>query len=66
MNSSELNSKSIENLNDELKSLLKEQFNLKFQSSLGQLKQTHLIRVARRNIARVKTAINLKKRGVAS
>ena len=44
---------------DELKSLLldlkKKQFNMRFQRSQGQLENTSEIRVARRDIARIKT-----------
>lgn len=61
MNLSNLQDKTLEELNNELNALLKEHFNLKFQCSMGQIKQTHLIRPARRNIARIKTAINSKK-----
>lgn len=49
---------------DELKKLLldtrKNQFNLRFQTSGGQLDNTSEIRKARRNIARIKTFLNVK------
>jgi len=60
MNASELKAKSIEELNAELLSLLREQFNYRMQASTGQLAQTHLLRTVRRNIARVKTIITEK------
>jgi len=60
MKASELKEKSIEELNAELLSLLREQFNYRMQASTGQLAQTHLIKIVRRNIARVKTIITEK------
>ncbi|NMP17122.1 MULTISPECIES: 50S ribosomal protein L29 [unclassified Thalassotalea] len=60
MKASELKDKSIEELNTELLSLLREQFNYRMQASTGQLAQTHLLRNVRRDIARVKTILNQK------
>ncbi|MFT7006318.1 MAG: large subunit ribosomal protein L29 [Colwellia sp.] len=60
MKVSELKAKSIEELNAELLALLREQFNYRMQASTGQLAQTHLLRIVRRNIARVKTIITEK------
>jgi large subunit ribosomal protein L29 len=60
MKASELREKSIEELNAELLSLLREQFNYRMQLSTGQLAQTHLLKKVRRNIARVKTIITEK------
>jgi large subunit ribosomal protein L29 len=60
MKASELKDKSVEELNAELLELLREQFNLRMQSSTGQLAQTHMLRKVRRDIARVKTVINQK------
>jgi large subunit ribosomal protein L29 len=60
MKASELKDKSVEELNAELLSLLREQFNLRMQASTGQLAQTHLMKNVRRNIARVKTILNQK------
>ncbi|CAG8999138.1 MAG: 50S ribosomal protein L29 [Candidatus Celerinatantimonas neptuna] len=60
MRASELKEKSVEELNAELLSLLREQFNLRMQASTGQLAQTHLLKNVRRNIARVKTILNQK------
>lgn len=61
MKASELREKSVEELNAELLSLLREQFNLRMQASTGQLAQTHMLKDVRRNIARVKTVLNQKK-----
>ncbi|VAW71768.1 LSU ribosomal protein L29p (L35e) [hydrothermal vent metagenome] len=57
MEASELRAKSVTELNEELMSLLKEQFNLRMQSSTGQLAQTHQFKRVRREIARIKTII---------
>jgi len=60
MNTVELREKSVEELNNTLLELLREQFNLRMQNSTGQLAQTHLIKNVRRDIARVKTILNQK------
>ena len=46
---------SVDQLQDELLSLKKEQFNLRFQRATGQLENTSRVRVVRRDIARIKT-----------
>ena len=48
-------------LADKLVSLKKEQFNLRFQAATGQLEQTAVIRLVRRDIARIKTVMTEKK-----
>lgn len=60
MKASELNDKSVEQLNEELLGLLREQFNLRMQAATGQLNQTHMLKQVRRDVARVKTVINQK------
>ena len=60
MNTVELREKSVDELNQELLDLLKEQFNLRMQKSSGQLAQTHLLGQVRRDIARIKTVLNEK------
>ena len=60
MKASELRSKSVEELNQELLTLLKDQFNLRLRKSTGQLSQSHLIRQNKRDIARIKTLVNEK------
>ena len=52
-----LRAKNSTELNDELMSLLKEQFNLRMQSSTGQLAQTHQFKRVRKDIARIKTVL---------
>ena len=60
MKATELKNKSVEELNTELLSLLREQFNLRMQASTGQLEKTDQLRKVRRNIARVKTILTQK------
>jgi large subunit ribosomal protein L29 len=60
MKATELKEKSVEELNVELLSLLREQFNLRMQASTGQLEKTDQLRKVRRNIARVKTILTEK------
>jgi large subunit ribosomal protein L29 len=52
---SDLQQMSVDQLQDELLSLKKEQFNLRFQRATGQLENTSRVRVVRRDIARIKT-----------
>jgi large subunit ribosomal protein L29 len=58
MKATELRDKSVEELQQTLLGLLKEQFNLRMQKATGQLAQTHLLGQVRRDIARVKTVLN--------
>jgi len=60
MNTAELKEKNVEELNEELINLLREQFNLRMQHSTGQLEKTDQMRKVRRNIARVKTILTEK------
>ena len=53
--SSDLRAMTPDHLQDELLSLKKEQFNLRFQRATGQLENTGRVREVRRDIARVKT-----------
>lgn len=63
MNAAELRDKSVQELNDELLRLRKEQFGLRMQRASEQLAQTHLLTQARRDVARVKTMIREKTGG---
>ncbi|HWD66325.1 MAG TPA: 50S ribosomal protein L29 [Caulobacteraceae bacterium] len=47
-------------LTDQLLSLKKEQFNLRFQAATGQLEKTHRVEEVRRDIARIKTVLRVK------
>jgi large subunit ribosomal protein L29 len=62
MDAKELRSKSEQELRDELHALLKEQFNLRMQKAIGQAARSDQFRKVRRNIARVKTIMNEKRR----
>ena len=62
MKASELKDKSVEELQENLVSLAKDQFAHRMQQSTGQLTQTHLLKAVRRDIARVKTVLNEKSR----
>jgi large subunit ribosomal protein L29 len=50
-------------LREELTGLLQEQFNLRMQRGIGQLATPHDLRRVRRDIARLKTVLNEKKKG---
>ncbi len=60
MKTQELRDKTVEELNGELLSQLEAQFKLRMQASTGQLTQTHLLKQARRDIARIKTVLTEK------
>ena len=53
MKVSDIRGKSTDQLNDELASLKKEQFNLRFQKATGQLENTSRFKEVRRDIARI-------------
>ncbi|MCG8491449.1 MAG: 50S ribosomal protein L29 [Sneathiellales bacterium] len=60
MKANELLEKSAEDLKSDLLALKKEQFNLRFQASGGQLENTARVRQVRRDIARIKTVMSAK------
>lgn len=60
MKAQDLREKNEEELQTELLRLRKEHFSLRMQFASGQLGQTHLVKDARRDIARVKTIIQEK------
>ena len=53
----------LDQLDDEVLKLKKEQFNLRFQRATGQLENTSRVRVIRRDIARMKTIAAQKRAG---
>jgi len=55
MKAQEIRHMTLDELDDQLAKLKKEQFNLRFQRASGQLENTARVRVVRRDIARVKT-----------
>ena len=61
MKAQELREKTLEELQDDLVALYKDQFNYRMQNSSGQLGQVYLISSIRKDIARVKTIITEKK-----
>ncbi|OGT56830.1 MAG: 50S ribosomal protein L29 [Gammaproteobacteria bacterium RIFCSPHIGHO2_12_FULL_43_28] len=60
MKAVDLKAKSIEELKQELLSLMREQFNLRMQRGAGQAPKGHLFSQVRKNIARIKTILNEK------
>ncbi len=60
MNAQELRDKSTDQLREELSSLKKEAFNLRFQQATGQLENTARMRSVKRDAARVYTVLNEK------
>jgi large subunit ribosomal protein L29 len=60
-NASDLKMLTLDQLDDELLKLKKEQFNLRFQRATGQLENTSRVRVVRRDIARIKTVAQTKR-----
>ena len=54
------NSMSVKELQAEETKLRSELFNLTFQNKVNQLQDTSRIRIVKRNIARVKTALKIK------
>ena len=60
MNAQELRNKTPDQLREQLSSLKKEAFNLRFQAATGQLENTARMRLVRRDVARVKTIMNQK------
>ncbi|MBA3024505.1 MAG: 50S ribosomal protein L29 [Pseudomonadota bacterium] len=60
MNASELKSKSVAELHEELMSLSKAQFGLRMQLATQQLSNTSQLKKVRRDIARVKTVLTEK------
>lgn len=65
MAASDFKSMTLDQLDDQLAKLKKEQFNLRFQKASGQLENTSRVRQVRRDIARVLT-IATQKRGGSS
>jgi large subunit ribosomal protein L29 len=62
MKASDLRDKSVDELNEELVALRREQFNLRMQHATGELTHNHEHGRVRKDIARVKTILNELKR----
>ena len=66
MKASEFRDKTLDQLDDDLIKLKKEQFNLRFQKASGQLENVARVRQVRRDIARLKTVARQKSLGGAA
>ena len=66
MHAKDLRDKTPDELRDQLASLKKEAFNLRFQQATSQLENTARMRSVRRDVARVKTILNEKAAAAAS
>ena len=62
MDAGDLRSKSVDELNEELVALRREQFNLRMQQATGELSHNHEHGRVRKDIARIKTVLNELKR----
>ncbi len=63
MKAQDVRAMTLDQLDDEVLKLKKEQFNLRFQRATGQLENTSRVRVIRRDIARMKTIAGQKRAG---
>jgi len=66
MKPAELREKTPDQLREQLASLKKEAFNLRFQAATGQLEGTARMSAVRRDVARVKTILNQKAAAAAA
>jgi large subunit ribosomal protein L29 len=63
MKASDARAMTVDQLDDEVLKLKKEQFNLRFQRATGQLENTSRVRDVRRDIARILTIAKQKRTG---
>jgi large subunit ribosomal protein L29 len=63
MKAADITVMTIDQIDDEVLKLKKEQFNLRFQRATGQLENTARVREVRRDIARLKTIAQQKRAG---
>jgi large subunit ribosomal protein L29 len=61
MKAVDIRAMTIDQIDDEVLKLKKEQFNLRFQRATGQLENTARVREVRRDIARLKTIAQTKR-----
>ena len=61
MKAADIRAMTIDQIDDEVLKLKKEQFNLRFQRATGQLANTSRVREVRRDIARIKTTAQAKR-----
>lgn len=64
MKAADVRAMTLDQLDDEVLKLKKEQFNLRFQRATGQLENTSRVRIIRRDIARMKTIAAQKRAGM--
>ena len=62
MPKSDLQNKTLDELETMLKTYMKERMNLRFQKSMGQLEKPSRIKFVRREIARINTILNLQEK----
>ena len=65
MKAEDVRAKSDDELKEQLLDLRKEAFNLRFQTASGQLENTARVRHVRRDIGRIKTILNERRRAQA-
>ena len=65
MKAADARAMTLDQIDDEVLKLKKEQFNLRFQRATGQLANTSRVREVRRDIARIKTAAQSKRAATA-
>ena len=63
MKAADVRAMTVDQIDDEVLKLKKEQFNLRFQRATGQLENTSRVREVRRDIARLKTIVKNKRPG---
>jgi large subunit ribosomal protein L29 len=66
MKAADIRTMTIDQIDDEVLKLKKEQFNLRFQRATGQLENTARVRDVKRDIARLKTVAQQKRAGAKS
>jgi large subunit ribosomal protein L29 len=64
MKAADVRAMTLDQLDDEVLKLKREQFNLRFQRATGQLENTSRVRVIRRDIARMLTIVAQKRAGL--
>jgi large subunit ribosomal protein L29 len=63
MKAADARAMTVDQIDDEVLKLKKEQFNLRFQRATGQLENTSRVRLVRRDVARLKTIARQKRAG---
>ncbi len=65
MKAADVRAMTVDQLDEEVLKLKKEQFNLRFQRATGQLENSARVRLVRRDIARMKTIASEKRGGIS-